>query len=113
MNLHDLVTQVSQETGLPMQDVKRVIQASFGTIVQTVAADEDVVLVGFGKFALKHNAARQGRNPASGETIDIPPSRGMRFAPGKPVKDALNPRKKPEAAPAATKTTKKKKRKTA
>lgn len=109
MNLHDLVTQVSQETGLPMQDVKRVIQASFGTIVKTVAADEDVVLVGFGKFALKHNAARQGRNPATGETIDIPPSRGMRFAPGKPVKDALNPPEETKALPAA----KAKKRKTA
>jgi len=109
MNLHDLVTQVSQETGLPMQDVKRVIQASFGTIVKTVAADEDVALVGFGKFALKHNAARQGRNPATGETIDIPPSRGMRFAPGKSVKDALNPPEEPKALPAA----KSKKRKTA
>ncbi|CDG38944.1 MULTISPECIES: HU family DNA-binding protein [Asaia] len=109
MNLHDLVTQVSQETGLPMQDVKRVIQASFGTIVKTVAADEDVVLVGFGKFALKHNAARQGRNPATGEMIDIPPSRGMRFAPGKPVKDTLNPPEEPKALPAA----KPKKQKTA
>lgn len=102
MNLYDLVNQVSLETGLPVQDVKRVIQSAFGTIVKTVADDEEVSLTGIGKFAPKLSAARKGRNPATGETIDIPSSRSVRFAPGKSVKGALNSRKEPEALPAVT-----------
>jgi len=113
MNLSELVNQVSLESGLTKQDVKRVIQATFGAIVETVATDKEVVLVGFGKFAPRQSAARKGRNPSTGEEIDIPASRGMRFAPGKPVREVLNPRKEPEAPPATTKPTKKQKKKAA
>jgi DNA-binding protein HU-beta len=85
----DLIDHVASEAGLEKSTAKKAVEAVLAAIVDAAKKGEEVNLPGFGKFKVKDSPARQGRNPATGETIDIAASRKLGFRPAKQVKDAL------------------------
>ncbi|MGD9842197.1 MAG: HU family DNA-binding protein [Steroidobacteraceae bacterium] len=90
MNKSELVDAVSGATGLAKTDAARAVDAVFDTITATLKAGDSVALVGFGTFAVKARAARTGRNPRTGEPINIAASNMPVFKAGKGIKDAVN-----------------------
>lgn len=71
-------------------DARKAVDDLLAAIVAAAGKGEEVLRAGFGKFKLKDSPAREGRNPATGDTIQIAASRKLTFAPAKAVKDALN-----------------------
>lgn len=68
---------------------QRAVESVFDVITKTLARGEDVAITGFGTFRVAHSAARKGRNPKTGEEIDIPASIKPKFRAGKGLKDAV------------------------
>jgi len=68
---------------------KKAVEAVFAGIVDAAKTGEEINLPGFGRFKVKDSPARQGRNPATGATIEIAASKKLGFSPAKQVKDAL------------------------
>lgn len=89
MNKADLVAKVAEKTGLSKKDAEKAVVAVFDSIQDTLKADDKVQLVGFGTFETRERGARTGRNPRSGETIQIPASKVPAFKAGKALKDAI------------------------
>jgi DNA-binding protein HU-beta len=85
----DLIDHVANETGVEKSAAKKAVEAVLAGIVDAARKGEEINLPGFGKFKVKDSPARQGRNPATGETIEIAASRKLGFSPAKQVKDAL------------------------
>ncbi|KQN07129.1 integration host factor [Sphingobium sp. Leaf26] len=90
MNSSELVDAVASATGTTKAEAKKIIDATFGAIGDAVGKGEEVAVNGFGKFKLKLNAAREGKNPRTGEPLSIPASKGLGFSAAKAVKDKLN-----------------------
>jgi DNA-binding protein HU-beta len=90
MNKGDLIENVADETGLSKADSGRAVDAVVGAVTKTLSSGGQVSLVGFGTFSVKRRAARQGRNPRTGETIQIKASNVPGFKAGKALKDAVN-----------------------
>lgn len=88
MNKMELITQVAEVTEFSKKDVTKVVDAVFDTITHALHEGEKVQLVGFGNFEVRDRSARKGRNPQTGEEIDIPASRVPAFKPGKSLKEA-------------------------
>ena len=80
---------MAHETDLEKGAAKKVVEAVLTGIVAAAKKGDEVNLHGFGKFKVKDSPARQGRNPATGTTIEIAASRKLGFTPAKQVKDAL------------------------
>ncbi len=91
MNTAELVQQVAGRTGMNQEGVKKVLDATFAAIADAAQAGEPVAVSGFGQFKIQDRAARQGRNPATGESMDIPASRKLAFVAAKQVRDRLTP----------------------
>jgi DNA-binding protein HU-beta len=72
--------------------VRKVLDAALGAVAEAAKAGQAVMLSGFGQFKVRDRAARQGRNPATGETIEIPASRKLAFTAAKPLRAQLSPR---------------------
>jgi DNA-binding protein HU-beta len=89
MKTADLIDHVVREAGMEKSAAKKAVDAVFACIVDAAKKGEEVNLPGFGKFKVKDSPARQGRNPATGETIAIAASKKLGFSPAKQVKDAL------------------------
>ncbi|MBF0436972.1 MAG: HU family DNA-binding protein [Magnetococcales bacterium] len=89
MNLTDLKKAVSDATGMKQDDAEKVIKAMTASIEDALKAGDSVVLVGFGTFAVAERSARKGRNPATGQEIQIPASKAVKFKPGKTLKEAV------------------------
>ncbi|GAJ29282.1 HU family DNA-binding protein [Acidomonas methanolica] len=89
MNTSELIEQIAETTDRSKAEVKQILEAVLDAITVAAKKGEDVSLTGFGKFSVRHLAARTGRNPATGERIEIAASRKLAFAAGKTVKDAL------------------------
>ena len=89
MTFNELIAHVSTSTGMAREGVKKILDASISTLVEKTAAGEDATLPGFGQFKVKATPARQGRNPATGQAMDIPASRKVAFTPAKALKGAL------------------------
>ena len=89
MNKADLVSKVAEKTGLTKKDADKAVAAVFESIQETLKAGNKVQLVGFGTFETRERGARTGRNPRSGETIQIPASKVPAFKAGKSLKDAI------------------------
>jgi DNA-binding protein HU-beta len=87
MKTADLIERVAAKTGIAKGAAKNAIGAMLAGIVEAAKQGEEVNLPG--KFKVKESPARQGRNPATGETIEIAASRKLGFAPAKQVKAAL------------------------
>jgi len=90
MNKLDLIATVAQETDLSKAKATEVVEAVFGAIEKSLKQKEEVRLVGFGTFVTAAREASKGRNPRTGEEIDIPASTSVRFKAGKTLKDAVN-----------------------
>ncbi|MDG6094591.1 HU family DNA-binding protein [Acetobacter sp. AN02] len=89
MNKQELVAAVADEADLPKAKASEVVDAVFGAIENALKNGQEVRLVGFGTFVTAHRKATKGRNPRTGEEIDIPASTSVRFKPGKSLKDAV------------------------
>jgi len=90
MNKGDLIESVANETGLSKADAGRAVDALIGAVTNTLKSGGQVSLVGFGTFSVKARAARMGRNPRTGEAIQIKASKVPGFKAGKALKDAVN-----------------------
>ena len=90
MNKSDLIDAIAASTGLTKADAGRALDATTDNIASALQKGQSVSLVGFGTFSVKHRAARQGRNPRTGETIQIAASKVPGFKAGKALKDAVN-----------------------
>jgi DNA-binding protein HU-beta len=90
MNTADLVERVAVEHGIAKDHTKKILDSAFAAIAAAASAGEEVTLAGFGRFKVTDRAERQGRNPATGETITIAASKKLAFTAAKNVRDALN-----------------------
>ena len=86
----ELVEAVATATGLTKADSARAIDATIEAITGALAKGDKVPLVGFGTFATSKRAAREGRNPRTGETVRIPARTAVTFKAGSALKDAVN-----------------------
>jgi len=93
MNKTELVEVIAENSGLTKKQATDALAATLDAISDALAKDDKVVLVGFGTFKTKKNAARTGRNPATGETIKIAASTVPSFKAGKALKDKVNAKK--------------------
>ena len=89
MTTAELIERVANEAGVDKTAAKKAVEAVWAAITDAAKQGQEVSLHGFGKFKVKDRPARQGRNPATGETIEIAASRSLGFAPAKQVRDAL------------------------
>lgn len=90
MNKTDLIEVVMKETELKKKDAVAAVDAVFAGIEKALVEGDKVQIIGFGAFEVKVQAAREGRNPATGETIQIPESKTVKFSAGKALKDKVN-----------------------
>ncbi len=94
MNKTELIDSIANKAGLSKKDAEAALKATIESIESALAAGDKVTLVGFGTFDVKERAAREGRNPATGETIKIKASKVPAFKAGKELKDKVNTKKK-------------------
>ncbi len=90
MNKAELIDAVAVTTGQSKGDAGAAVEAVFDHIKNAMKRGDTVSLVGFGSFSVSDRAARTGRNPRTGQQIDIPASRAPKFKAGKQLKDAVN-----------------------
>lgn len=90
MNNAELTELVATANDLTKVDAKKIVDSVFGAIADAAAKGDEISLAGFGKFKVKNTPAREGRSPATGETIKIAASRKLTFSVAKAVKDKLN-----------------------
>tara|TARA_B100002019_G_C21233107_1_gene581209 strand:+ start:1059 stop:1331 length:273 start_codon:yes stop_codon:yes gene_type:complete len=90
MNKSDLIDQIAVSSDISKAAAGRALDATIDSITDALRDGEQVVLVGFGTFHVKDRAARTGRNPRTGETIQIKASKSPGFKAGKALKDAVN-----------------------
>jgi DNA-binding protein HU-beta len=89
MNKQELIGQVSDRAGLNRSDAARAIETMLEVITSTLKRGDEVRLVGFGNFSVTRRKASTGRNPRTGEPIDIKSTSQPKFRPGKVLKDAV------------------------
>ncbi|MBO0449311.1 HU family DNA-binding protein [Enterococcus sp. MJM12] len=89
MNKADLISAVAEKSGVTKKDATAVLAAIIDTVETTLKSEESVQIMGFGTFETRKRAARKGRNPQTGEEIEIPASVTPAFKPGKQLKDAV------------------------
>ncbi len=90
MNKNELIAQVADKTGLTKAAAGEAVDATFDAVTSALKGGEEVRIIGFGNFAVTERAASEGRNPRTGETIQIPASKTPKFKAGKGLKDAVN-----------------------
>ncbi len=90
MNKNDLVTVVANKTDLSKADSAAAVDSVLDAISETLTGGGEVRLVGFGTFSITNRRATEGRNPRTGEKIQIPASKQPKFKAGKGLKDAVN-----------------------
>ncbi|MBC8737104.1 HU family DNA-binding protein [Paraburkholderia sp. UCT31] len=86
----DLIERVAARTGATKVETARAFDALVEVVTESLAANESVSLTGLGAFAVKHRAAREARNPRTGETVKVDASRSARFSVSSTLKKALN-----------------------
>jgi DNA-binding protein HU-beta len=90
MTKQQLAQTVASDTGLSGSDAAGAVDATFASIAAELAGGGDVAVAGFGKFSASERSAREGRNPATGETIQIAASTAAKFSAAAGLKRALN-----------------------
>lgn len=90
MNKSDLIDAIASAADINKSDAGRALDAVVESITDALKRGDQVSLVGFGTFSVKHRAGREGRNPQTGATIQIKPSNVPGFKAGKSLKDAVN-----------------------
>ena len=89
MNKTQLIDVVATKTGLKKKEAEAAVNAMTEAIAEALKAGDKVQLIGFGTFEVKERAAREGRNPKTGETIKIAASKTPAFSAGKALKDSV------------------------
>lgn len=89
MNRNQLVSNIAEKTGLTKKDVETVVNGVFDEITNALQQGEKVQFVGFGTFETRKRASRSGRNPQTGETIQIPETTVPAFRPGNKLKETV------------------------
>ncbi len=89
MTKAELVAKISEKAGLTKSNAERSLNAFLDAVEDTLVKDGKLMLTGFGTFAVEARKARKGRNPRTGQEIDIPESKIVKFRPGKLLKDAV------------------------
>ena len=89
-DLDELIASVASSAGLSKSDATRAIESFLDSITNALKRDEKVRIVGFGNFSVSHRKATTGRNPRTGESIQIPASKRPKFTVGKALKDSVN-----------------------
>ena len=90
MTKTDLIAQVAEKASLTKKDSAVAVDAVFTAITAALAQGDSLSLTGFGSFAVSERAAREAKNPRTGEKIAVPASKSVKFKPGKVLKDAVN-----------------------
>ena len=90
MNKDDLISKVASTVGLSKTEAAKSVDAVFSNITSSLKGGNDVRLVGFGTFVVANRAATTGRNPRTGESIQIPAKKVPKFRAGKALKETVN-----------------------
>ena len=90
MNKDDLIAKVANSVGVSKTDAAKSVDAVFSNITSSLKGGNDVRLVGFGTFVVANRAATTGRNPRTGEPIQIPAKKVPKFRAGKGLKEIVN-----------------------
>jgi DNA-binding protein HU-beta len=90
VNKSELIEAIAESADIPKAAAGRALDAMVETVTGALKKDDQVVLVGFGTFSVKDRAARTGRNPQTGEEIQIAAAKVPSFKAGKALKDAVN-----------------------
>ena len=90
MNKTELIAAVAEQAELSKKDAEKALTAFIEVVTDELKKDEKVQLVGFGTFEVAQRAAREGRNPLTGEKMQIKASKAPKFKAGKALKDAVN-----------------------
>ncbi len=90
MNKVELSAAIAEQTGLSKKDSEAAVKAFIDVVTEELKKGEKVQLVGFGTFEVAERAAREGRNPQTGETMTIAASKAPKFKAGKALKDSIN-----------------------
>ena len=90
MNRVELVAAMADKAGLAKKDAEKALKAFTDVVAEELKKGEKIQLVGFGTFEVSERAAREGRNPKTGETMTIAASKAPKFKAGKALKDAIN-----------------------
>ena len=90
MNKTELVAAMAEQTNLSKKDAEAALKAFIDVVSEELKKGEKVKLVGFGTFEVSERAAREGRNPQTGETMEIKASKTPKFKAGKALKDMMN-----------------------
>ena len=93
MNKTELVAAIANETGLTKKDSEAAVKAFIDVVSEELKKGRKVQLVGFGTFEISQRAAREGRNPQTGDAMEIQASRTPKFKAGKALKDLVNGKK--------------------
>lgn len=89
MNKRELIDEISTKTGLTKRVSREIVDAVISTITDSLAREEKVTLVGFGIFQVRKRKAREGRNPQTGEAIQIPAKKVPKFRAGKNLREVV------------------------
>ncbi|UOR14169.1 HU family DNA-binding protein [Halobacillus amylolyticus] len=89
MNKTDLVNKVAEESELSKENAGKAVDSILESITEALSREDRVQLMGFGNFEVKERSARKGRNPQTGEEIEIAASKVPGFKPGKSLKEAV------------------------
>ena len=90
MNKNELIASIAAETGLTKTDSAKALDAFINSVAAALKNGDEARLVGFGTFGVSKRAATTGRNPRTGETINIPARKVAKFKPGKALQDSVN-----------------------
>ena len=90
MNKAELVAAVAERTELSKKDAEKALKAFVDVVAEELNKGEKIQLVGFGTFEVSERAAREGRNPANGQPMQVAASKAPKFKAGKALKDAIN-----------------------
>ena len=90
MNKAELVAAVAERTELSKKDAEKALKAFVDVVAEELKKGEKIQLVGFGTFEVSERAAREGRNPANGQPMQVAASKAPKFKAGKALKDAIN-----------------------
>jgi len=89
VNKKELIEKMAEKAGLKKTEAEKALKAFEESVVDALKKDDKVTLVGFGTFAVSERKARKGRNPQTGQEINIPAKKAPKFVPGKLFKDSV------------------------
>ena len=90
MNFSEFIFAVAQQTGFGKGDAEKAVRGVFDTVRGTLAKGEEIKIAGFGQFEVTDRGPRKGRNLRTGEPLDIPAMKVVKFQAGKQLKEAVN-----------------------